>query len=248
MSTSPDFLPTAVPLVSTRLRALIPTIGMILIVAVCITAGNWQRSRMHEKQTLRAQLDAAIGAPAIALPSGAMDWNSLRFRPVNLAGSFIAQRQFLLDNKVHRGKVGFEVITPFKLDDARVVLVNRGFVAGGATRSDLPRVPVPAGEVNVQGRIAIPARGYFELGPDDNAQVQQHLDPSRYAATTGIAVLPIVIEATAPTGADDALLREWPEPDTGVAMHRGYMVQWYTFAALALGLWLWFTFRRRRAP
>jgi surfeit locus 1 family protein len=138
-------------------------------------------------------------------------------------------------------------VTPFTLADGRVVFVNRGFVAGGATRADLPHVPVPAGEMNVRGRIAIPAKGYYELGADNDVQLQQHLDPARYAAATGVAVLPIVIEATAPVGADDGLLRDWPEPDTGVAMHRGYMVQWYTFAALALGLWVWFTFRRRRA-
>ena len=45
-------------------------------------------------------------------------------------------------------------------------------------------------------------------------------------------------------GPDDGLVREWPRPDVGTDKHRIYMMQWYSFAALALGLWVWFTFRR----
>ena len=36
---------------------------------------------------------------------------------------------------------------------------------------------------------------------------------------------------------DDAL------PETGIEKHQSYMLQWYTFAALAAGLWLWFSVR-----
>jgi cytochrome oxidase assembly protein ShyY1 len=58
-------------------------------------------------------------------------------------------------------------------------------------------------------------------------------------------VLPVVVEALdAPTS--DGLARDWPMPDAGIEKHLGYMVQWYTFAAMAAGLWAWFTFRPRR--
>jgi cytochrome oxidase assembly protein ShyY1 len=32
-------------------------------------------------------------------------------------------------------------------------------------------------------------------------------------------------------------------PETGIEKHISYMMQWYTFAALAGGLWVWFTVR-----
>ena len=75
--------------------------------------------------------------------------------------------------------------------------------------------------------------------------VSQHLDPRRYAEATGLPVLPIVIETTAPTAGDAALVRDWTAPDIGIERHRIYMVQWYAFAAMALGLWLWFAVRPR---
>jgi surfeit locus 1 family protein len=41
-------------------------------------------------------------------------------------------------------------------------------------------------------------------------------------------------------------VRDWPIPDAGIDTHLSYMIQWYTFAAMAAGLWLWFTFVRPR--
>ena len=51
-----------------------------------------------------------------------------------------------------------------------------------------------------------------------------------------------------PEGAPaDGLVRAWPAPDTGIDTHRIYMVQWYSFAVLAVGLWAWFHWHRPHA-
>jgi len=226
-------------------RRALPTLAMVALVALCVAAGNWQRGRMTQKEALGAQQAAAAGAPVAALPSGVSDWSAWRFRRVELAGRYDAARQILVDNKVHAGRAGYHVVTPLLLADGRAVLVNRGFVPGGATRSEVPRPDPPAGEAHVRGRVNLPSTGYVELAdaPPQGA-VWQNLDPARYAAATGLAVLPIVVEAT---DGDDGLVREWPRPDAGTEKHRVYMMQWYAFAALGFGLWAWFTlFRRKR--
>ena len=200
---------------------------------------------MGEKETLRARFDAASAAPPAQLPPNVDDWSQWRYRRVVATGRFDAGRQILLDNKVHRGIVGFDVVTPLVLDDGRVVLVDRGFVSAAPTRQTLPAVPPPAGEVTARGRINIPSSKYFELGNAQAGTVWQHLDLKRYAQVTGLSVLPIVIEATDPTGGDESLVRDWSVPDFGTDRHRIYMVQWYAFAAMAIALWLWFVARRR---
>jgi surfeit locus 1 family protein len=255
-----------------RWRDALPTVATIVAVAVFVAAGNWQRGRMEAKEALRLQLDAAMAMPAAelpvlhdaaadepsAVPTGAPNagrtpaggaWLAWRFRPVRVEGTFDAARQFLVDNRVHAGRAGYHVVAPLALADGRVVLVDRGWIAAGPTRDALPEVPPPAGPVVVTGRVALPTTGYVELAADDGSgRVRQNLDPARFAATTGVRVLPIVIEATAPAAAEDAtLVRDWPAPDAGVDKHRIYMVQWYAFAALAAGLWLHFFVRRRRA-
>ena len=225
---------------------MLPTFATLVAVALFVTAGNWQRARMEAKESLRAQLDAASANAPASLPPHVADWSAWRFRPVTATGAFDAGHQILIDNKVRAGSVGFDVVTPLRLDEGRIVLVDRGFVAAGPSRELFPTVPPPSGSVTVRGRINLPAMNYFELGPEmPTGPLWQHLDVRRYAAATGLPVLPIVIEATLPTGGDDALERDWPAPDLGIERHRIYMVQWYTFAALALGLWAWFALRPR---
>jgi len=227
-----------------RVRRVLPTLAMVAAVALCIAAGNWQRGRLAQKEALAARLAAAEAAPVVPLPSGVVAWPDWRFRKVELAGRYDAARQILIDNKVHAGRAGYHVVTPLALSDGRAVLVNRGFGAGGATRAELPDAPPPGGEVRVRGRINLPPPDYVELSSAaPQGSVWQNLDPARFSAATGLAVLPIVVEATE---GDDALARDWPRPDTGAEKHRVYMVQWYAFAALAFGLWAWFTLIRRR--
>ena len=222
-------------------RRYVPSIAAVLVTALCVTAGNWQRSRMHEKQSLRAQHDAAIATPPLAgndLPREPTAWEALRYRPVILEGEFDAPHQILLDNRVQGGQVGYEVLTPLRLSDGRLVLIDRGWVSQGRTRAEVPAVAVPAGPVVVQGRIDLPPKRYFEMGSGaPRGNVWQHLDVGRLENAWGVTLLPVAVDQIAPVGPSDALLRAWPEPDFGIDTHRIYMVQWYAFAALTVIFW-----------
>jgi surfeit locus 1 family protein len=229
-----------------RRPAWVPFVAMVAVVAVCIVAGNWQRGRMHEKDALRAALEAADRAPAVPLPSGADDWSAWRYRRVVAQGRYDAAYQFLVDNRVHDGRVGYDVVTPLALRNGAWILVDRGFVPAGRDRAALPAAPPPAGDVAVEGRIELPVHGYLVGNPPPSGLLWPHLDPAHFAEGTGRTVLPAFLQASG-GDAGEGLACDWPAPDLGSEKHLGYMVQWYTFAALAAGLWLWFTLRRRRA-
>jgi surfeit locus 1 family protein len=251
-----------------RPRAL-PALATIVAVVIFVAAGHWQQRRMHEKESLRARFDAASALAPVALaelPVSA-DWNSLRYRAVTATGEYDARRQILLDNRVHDGHAGYDVIAPLVLADGRAVLVNRGWTPQGASRAKLPNVAPPPGTVTVRGRIVTPATRVFRLakdaegGPSGGAPggakggapggaIWQNIDPARFAATTGMAVLPVLIEATdaALSGRDDGLVRDWAAPDFGVEKHEIYLVQWYAFAALAIALWAILNLRRPKRP
>jgi surfeit locus 1 family protein len=229
-----------------RPRAL-PSLAAALSLALFVTAGQWQQRRMHEKESLRAQFDAAAAQAPVALAAlpDSSDWSALRYRSVTASGAYDARRQVLVDNRVHEGRVGYHVITPLLLDDGRTALVNRGWTPQGASRAALPRVDPPTGRVTVLGRVAMPSTGALELSAETTGgPVWQKLDPARFAAATGVAVLPVTIEATRAPVPDDGLVRDWPAPDFGVDKHRIYMVQWYMFAALVVVLWLALNLRR----
>jgi surfeit locus 1 family protein len=232
--------PGASPITRRRFRPrLLPTLVTFAAVAAFVTAGNWQHARMRTKEVLAAAYDAASRAAPTPLPDvgAGGDWARERFRRVSVAGEFDSGHQIHVDNKINAGRVGYDVVTPLRLADGRIVLVDRGWIAAGPSRAVLPEAPPPSGEVTVEGRINLAER-YLELGSTGGSgPLWQNLDPSRFAAATGLNVLPVYIEQTAPPKAGDGLLRSWPRPDFGVEKHRIYMLQWYAFAIVAVVLW-----------
>lgn len=236
-------MPEAAP--RERVARAIVAAGTIAAVALFVLAGNWQRDRMHAKEAERAALDAANAHPPAALPKDA-DWPAWRYRRVVVEGEWRGAAQTMIDNRVQDGRAGFHVVTPLALDDGRAVLVDRGWIAAGAGASRVPEVAAPAGRATVTGRLVLPPARYLEWKEDAGVgNVRQNLDPARIAQATGLPLLPFVIEED-DGGAADALVRRWPPPDLGIEMHRGYMLQWYAFAALAAALWIFFAWRRSR--
>jgi cytochrome oxidase assembly protein ShyY1 len=221
-----------------------PTLALLALLAATLSLGNWQRHRAEEKALLRAQYDSAITAPPVQVSAASTNPSDLRFRPVRATGEFAAAAQVLIDNKVHAGRPGYDVVTPLRLAGDRYVLVDRGWVAAGARRADLPQVPPPPGMVTVDGRANLPPARYLELQRDTSTgPVRQNLDIARIGEASGLPLLPFIIEQTG--GSTDGLVREWPAPDFGIDQHRSYMLQWYAFAILGCFLWLTLNWRKR---
>ena len=220
-----------------------PTLGLLLLVAATVSLGNWQRHRAAEKQALQTQYEQAMHEGAVDLAIG-LDAQARRFRNVRATGTYDARAQVLIDNKVHAGRPGYDVVTPLKLASDRYVLVDRGWVAAAPRRAELPNAPPPAGEVTVLGRINTPPARYLELRQDQgNGPVRENLDIARVAQVSGLPLLPFIIEQTGDAG--DGLARDWPAPDFGIDQHLSYMVQWYSLATLGCVLWLALNWRVR---
>jgi surfeit locus 1 family protein len=112
-----------------------------LTVVLCLlflTLGRWQWGRAEQKRELWAQFERGTGE---VVSLGTRSITELpRYARVRVEGRWEPRRQFLLDNRTHDGRAGYEVLTPLWLDDGRVVLVNRGWVPFGGYRDRLPDV------------------------------------------------------------------------------------------------------------
>src|SRR2546423_1280480 len=113
--------------------------------AALVALGNWQMRRAQEKRVLGEEREQALRAPAVDVSSNAAADNALVGRRVAARGRLLAERTVYLDNKIHAGRPGYEVITPLEISGgSRCVLVNRGWIAGGPSRDVLPEVATPA--------------------------------------------------------------------------------------------------------
>lgn len=197
--------------------------AIALAVAGCaagIALGNWQQQRASQKRALAA----------------AQKIESVR-------GIFEPKYTVLLDNKLNHGKPGYQVVQPLRLGDGRHVLVNRGWVAAGATRAQLPAIRTPAGEISLSGlRLQRFAHAYEPAGAAAEGTVWQNVTQERFSVWSGLALEPWVLEQH--SDLDDGLARDWPRADAGAAMHESYALQWYSLAALSLILFLALNLKR----
>jgi len=219
------------------LAALLPTF---------ISLGLWQWRKAEVKQTLQAEHDQRGQVAPAPLPAGLPAADSLRYRHVVLRGTYVADRQVLIDNRLQQGVAGYHVLTPLRLADGyRYVLINRGWLAAPADHHEQPAAPVPAGEIELTG-IAVPPPGrFFNLAAQPASgwePVWQNLDLDRFRGLLPGSLLGIVIQLDpqAPAGFG----RDWPRPDERIERHRSYALQWFGFAIASVGIWLFLLFRR----
>jgi surfeit locus 1 family protein len=224
--------------------------GFALAAAGCaafIALGNWQLRRAEEKRALAARLDAALRAPALELPSRPVAAGDYVLHRVAARGRFVPSHTVLLDNKIHDGRLGYQVVTPLRLTGSRLhVLIDRGWVAAGPRRDVLPEIRTPQAELRVEGfaveRLPL---AFDPLQRPPRGRVWQNLRLADFSEATGLALQPLVIEQLSDT--DDGLARDREPPDTGAAKNESYALQWYSFAALALILFMLQSFRRERS-
>ncbi len=214
-----------------------PWWGAALAAAGCaagIALGNWQLDRAADKR-------AAAAAQL----------------PLKLRGELLAQHTLYLQNRPHHGKPGYYVVQPLRQADGRNVLVLRGWSALNA----LP--PAPGGEVILEGvrRQGLPR--VLEVGTPDAGtaagaaraagNVRQNMTVDEYAAWSGLALEPYVIEqrsglvVTRAPAPPDSLARDWPRAEAGAQKNESYALQWYALAALSVILFVVLGFRRGTA-
>lgn len=198
--------------------------AIVLAAAACaagIALGVWQAGRAQEKRQAEARTER-----------------------ISVRGEFLPERTVMLDNKLRRGRAGYEVVTPLRLAGAQQmhVLVNRGWIAMGATRDALPEIRTPKGEIAIEGVVRGHLPRVLQAGPAARGKVRQNLAIEDFAAETGLALLPFVVEQH--SSAEDGLLREWSRGGPGPEKNEMYSLQWYALAALAVVLLVALSFRK----
>jgi surfeit locus 1 family protein len=230
--------------------ALWPSVAFAALFPLLLSLGAWQMHRAVEKEALVEQRAAGEVAAPLQLQGGRHLRDDERFRQAVARGRYVEGQQWLLDNRVYRGQAGYHVFTPFRLDgdDRPALLVNRGWVAVGASREFLPALPLPTESVSLRGRLDAPASvglvvGEVPLHSIADKVVVQSLDVAALAAARDLPLLryALVIDDGQPGG----LQHDWsPIPQMGPEKHLGYAVQWFGLAVALLIIFVGVNTRR----
>jgi surfeit locus 1 family protein len=226
------------------------TLLALALVALFVRLGVWQWQRGEQRQAAIERF--ARGADEVIDP-GTRDLADLPlYQRVSVNGELDGAHQFLLDNRIHQGRAGYEVLTPLVPAAGPTVLIDRGWVPFSGSRARLPEVSLTAtGPVRLSGRIAtLPSPGLASgrAAPDGAAswpKVTSYPDMEQLTVALGgrrLSSRILLLDPAAPYG----YVRAWKPPGLPPLRHFSYAVQWWTFALATATLWVLLS--RRAVP
>ncbi len=193
---------------------------VLVFAAVCFTLlSPWQFRRHEERSTTNNALAASANATPVdidtVLSAGQAPGPGTEWRTVQVTGRYLAEDEVVARLRTVLGQAAFEVLTPFRLADTSVVLVDRGYVrpVQGDQAVAVPDFArPPGGTVTLTARLRADERDPRNRPPerrDGRLQVYAvgaGVVETRPVSTSGPVVAPLT-PFTADLTVDDAGLK-----------------------------------------
>lgn len=206
----------------------------------CVALGVWQLERLQWKLALIHQADSNLSEPPIPVAKAlAFGPAAAQYRRVNLSGHFENSKEAYVFGTASGGMAVYHVVTPFRLSDGRVLLVDRGIVPerlrDPRTRPNGER----QGEQRITGVWRIPdAPGLFTPAPNASQRIWYARDVEGIARNDHIKLAaPVLVEADAAPNPGG-----WPKGGQTIVRFRNehlqYAIIWFALAAVIFGGWV----------
>jgi surfeit locus 1 family protein len=192
-----------------------------LLCCLLLSLGIWQ---LHRAETKRLLL--------------------LHVTPIKTKGHYDNNHVFLLDNKFYKHQIGYEVLTPFIINNNKLILVNRGWIARDANKYPLPPVIPEAiseatiGEQIISGILYKPPEKPFLLKKtlllnNNWPLVIQAIEIKNLQEKLKKNIYPVIIWLD--KNNKNCFSCDWHPVVMPPEQHRAYAIQWF---ALALTLFI----------
>jgi len=219
----------------------------VFFLPVTLSAGFWQLHRAEEKRDILATQGALQSSPPVMFSSlragieaasdGGEEHLAQRYLRVIAVGELHPKQVFLIDNRVQGGRPGYEVLLPMKVvlstGETTWLMVNRGWLAGGLDRSQLPVIPAMLEGSKVSGYLYKPLGKPLMLADDPwpdkvTPLVIQHFEQMKLEAYLGASVYPYMLRLE--ENHPGSLRVDWVIVSAQPEKHTAYAVQWFAMA------------------
>ncbi len=229
-------------------RRLMLLTGLVLAFFAFTGLGTWQLIRLQWKLDLIDRVNQRVHAPPSPIPAPS-EWPTVtaatdEYRHVRLSGTWMLAQSVRVQALTELGN-GYWLITPLRLADGTVVLVNRGFVEPAYTMPTA--TSAQSADVAVQTitgllRISEPGGGF--LRRNDPAG-QRWYSRDVQAIATAQRLIPANRVAPFFVDRDGSDNRPGSYPVGGLTVvsfhnsHLVYALTWYALALMVAGMTTW---------
>ena len=206
-----------------------------------VSLGQWQYNKGEYISNLQDKINERRLLPPVSMQELPHDPDEQVFRPVQVSGTFDTWHHFYFDNRIVNGLAGYDVYTPFRLEDGRAILVNRGWLRQGRTRQELPEFDTESSRVSFKALLDRPPSRDFMLADDVHGEVSwpmvlQYVDTEEMGKMLGYELMPMVLRLD--KDAQHGFYREIPALNLDSAKNTGYAFQWYAMSLALLVIYI----------
>lgn len=214
---------------------------VIGFVAACYTLlAPWQFGREAERNAEQQAIDASYRTPPAPLAqltsAGTGVTPALEWRQATVSGTYLRDAEALVRLRVVNAKPAFEVLTPLRTDDGRLITVNRGYVSTPSGSQVPDFAAAPSGPVTLTGRLRV-----NENDPQnrpgsvlDGHRQLYAADSRALAAATNLNLEPGYLQLSADQPGVLGPLPITVSASGAPFTNFSYALQWLTFGAIAL--------------
>ncbi|MEG0588370.1 MAG: SURF1 family protein [Aurantimicrobium sp.] len=209
-----------------------------LFAGTCVALSNWQFARRDEAQQEIARVLTNYNAVPQPIESVLPQLDAFnqddKWIPVTVTGTYLTEDQLIVRSRPREQVAGVEVLTPLRMSNGSVFMVNRGWLPANANPEDPYVIPEPpAGVVTVVARLkasepSIPGRSMADgqLATIELPLIQEVLNQPTYIGAYGL------LDSETPAPVETAPLPAL-KPSLDEGAHLSYAFQWIMFGILA---------------
>ena len=206
---------------------------------VSIALSLWQLTKGFEKNSERTEYIARLTEDTIELSE--YREQETAYRQLQLRGSYVADRSFVVGYQRHNQLPGHWIVTPFRTEKG-TFLVNRGWVPIQQNFREIPEFETPEGTLELTGVIWTHRHFPSDKSYDEPTWPKRvnRLNIKRMAEITGAVGDEIRLLGDNPGAFTPLQLIVENEP----AKHWGYAIQWLLIGGLVVSGYWFFAVRK----
>ena len=222
----------------------IPTIFLIIVFPILLVLGSWQINRLIWKDNLIKFYKNQSSSNYFELTKKEIGSKSIEFRKVKIKGYFLNKKEIYISGKTYEGNIGFHVVTPFKLKNNEIVLINRGWVSEGYRDPKKRKFTLIKDETVINGIIRYPQKkGYFVPENEPYKGFWFTINPLEIYAFLNLkkenTIKEFYIDALKDVGKIKLPIGANDKPNLR-NQHLSYAVTWYSLALILLVVYIFF--------
>lgn len=174
---------------------------MIAGAALLFGLSIWQLQRLAWKEGLMAdiarhQYSRAYADLPVISNNTVEKLKPLAFARFMLSGTYMHDKELHLAARYYNSQLGYHILTPFQLDDGRVVIINRGWVHVDHKDQNTRPQSLPEGTQHIVAMLRLDNdRNYFTPDHDVEDNIWFWRDISAMSDALGLELYPAVLDA-----------------------------------------------------